>query len=66
MKILGNVFNSKSFQKPLMISAIAIGGAGLLSGVWLASFGNPAGMAGLIGGTITLAIGYFGLLKLGH
>jgi len=51
-------------RKILMISAIAIGGIGFLSGIWQASVGNPASIAGLIGGAITLAIGCYGLHKI--
>ena len=52
------------YQKTLMISAIAVGGIGLLSGIWQASVGDPASIAGLIGGTVTLAIGCYGLHKI--
>lgn len=55
---------SYTFQKVLMISAIAVGGVGLLSGIWQASVGNPASIAGLIGGAVTLAIGCYGLYKI--
>jgi len=53
-------------QKALMISAIAIGGMGFLSGIWHVSVGNPAAIAGIIGGAITLAIGSYGLHKIGN
>ena len=47
-----------------MIGAIAIGGLGFLSGIWQASIGDPASIAGLIGGMITLTIGCYGLYKI--
>ena len=56
--------NKMSGRKILMISAIAIGGIGLLSGAWQASVGDPASIAGLIGGAATLAIGCYGLHKI--
>lgn len=56
--------NKMLSQKVLMISAIAIGGIGFLSGVWQASVGDPASIAGLIGGAVTLAIGCYGLHKI--
>ena len=53
-----------SFQKLLMIGAVVVGVVGLLSGIWQASVGDPASIAGLIGGAITLAIGCYGLHKI--
>lgn len=64
MIILTNIFNNKFCKKALMVGAIVIGGVSLLSGIWLASVGDPASMAGLIGGMATLAIGCYGLYKL--
>lgn len=51
-------------QKALMIGAIAVGIVGFLSGIWLASVGDPASIAGLIGGLVTLIIGCYGLYKI--
>ncbi len=53
-----------SSQKILMVSAIVIGGIGFLSGIWQASVGDPASIAGLIGGAVTLTIGCYGLHKI--
>jgi hypothetical protein len=61
MARIKNLFNNKSFQKGLMVTCIAIGAAGSLSGVWAAANGDPSYTAGLIGGIVTLGIGYSGL-----
>ena len=60
------LFTNRSAQKLLLVSALAIGTAGLLSGVWLAAEGDTSSLAGLIGGIVTFAIGWFGLRSLRH
>ena len=59
-------FSSRSMQKSLLISAVAVGAAGLLSGFWLAAEGDLTSLAGLVGGAVTLAIGWSGLHRLSH
>ena len=44
-----------------MAGAVAIGAVGLLGGAWQASMADPACVAGLVGGAITLSMGCFGL-----
>ena len=63
---IGRAFSNKRCQMALMIGAILVGGAGLLSGAWQMSVGDPASLAGLVGGTVTLTIGFYGLRRLTH
>jgi hypothetical protein len=55
-----DIFNDKSFQRHSSIAALVIGGAGILSGVFLAASGNVAAL-GILPSAAMFALGCLGL-----
>lgn len=64
MTNFSRMFNSAAARKTMMIGAVVIGTAGILSGAWQAYVHGPATEAGLFGGAVSLAIGSYGLFRL--
>ena len=56
------LLSNRAFQKALLASTILIGGLGVAGGAWLIHIRDFTGIAGVIAGAITLAIGIYGAL----
>jgi len=54
-----DIFNNRSFQKLSSVAAVTIGAAGVLSGVFLAANGDPAGL-GILPSAAIFALGCLG------
>lgn len=61
--MISSMFNSRSVQRSLFAGAFLIGTLGVLSGGWQTATSDVSGAGGLIGGTVMLAVGAYGLKK---
>ena len=56
-----NMIDMRAIQKGFSISAVVVGGVGLVAGIWQVGSAELAALASLVGGATTLAIGIYGL-----
>ena len=67
MDTLRCIFRNGAFKKLLLVSSMALGVLGVLSGAWMAIHGEISSAAGgLGGGLVTFVIGYYGLWAINH
>jgi len=64
VRLIRRIFHEKPYQKAWLVASIALGGVGVLSGVFQTVHSHASGVAGIAGGAALVSIGLIGLQRL--